>query len=457
MKLSAGYTIRFKMIFSLISMFMFLINANAQKAKHVVLITIDGFRADFYRDKSWGTVNLHEMAEMGISANGVNSVFPTLTFPNHTSIITGVRPAKHGIIYNVDPLEPERELYWYSKFIKAPTLWDISKKAGLKTASVNWPVSAGNVIDYNIPIIKTKGKTQLQATADNSFPAGLMDEVQTYATGKLDNNTFNTNKDYLVIDENVARIAGYLIKKYKPSLTTIRLSATDHFEHEEGRDGPMVRKAIAGADRAVRSIIESVEQAGLSASTVIIVTGDHGFVDSHTALAPNVWLSEAGIVSDVSKPDWKAMFVSAGGSAFLRLKDKSDKKTFTQVQSILSARSSAEKKLFRVIQKSMLDSLQVDPDAMLALAAIQGITFSSANSGPSIRSVKMGTHGYFPDFKEIQTGFVAYGPGLKKGIVIPVMETIDIAPLVAELLGLQMENIDGILYKGLIDKNSPED
>jgi predicted AlkP superfamily pyrophosphatase or phosphodiesterase len=430
---------------------------NAQKAKHVVLITIDGFRPDFYRDASWGAVNLREMAEQGISADGVNSVFPTLTFPNHTSIITGVRPAKHGIIYNVDPMEPERELYWYSKYIKVPTLWDLAKKAGLKTASVNYPVSAGEAIDYNIPIIKSKGKTQLQTTAENSFPAGLMEEVQTYATGKLDNNTYNTNKDYLVIDENVARIAGYLIRKYKPSLTTLRLSATDHFEHEEGRNGATVKKAVSGADRAIRSIIESVDQAGLTAHTVIIVTGDHGFVDSHTALAPNVWLHEAGIITDISKPGWKAMFVTAGGSAFLRLKDKNDKKILNQIQSIITSRPAAERKQFKVLPKIMLDSLQVDPDAMIGLAAVPGITFSSAETGPSVRSVKMGTHGYFPDFKEIQTGFVAIGPGLKKGVVIPVMETIDVAPLVAELLGLTMENIDGMLYRGVLDKGRPEE
>ena len=91
-----------------------------------------------------------------------------------------------------------------------------------------------------------------------------------------------------------------------------------------------------------------------------------------------------------------------------------------------------------------------DPDAALAIAPIQGITISAAATGDFMRAASGGTHGFFPDFKEIQTGFVAFGKGIKKGAVVPEMGLQDIAPLIAKLLKLDLPTADGILYPGLL-------
>ncbi|MEO3406234.1 alkaline phosphatase family protein [Mucilaginibacter sp. CAU 1740] len=72
----------------------------AQTAKHVIFITIDGFRPDFYLESEWQTPNLRALMKDGAYAKGVNSVFPSMTYPSHTTIVTGVQPAKHGVFYN---------------------------------------------------------------------------------------------------------------------------------------------------------------------------------------------------------------------------------------------------------------------------------------------------------------------------------------------------------------------
>ena len=445
--------IRYKAIF-LCSLLLFSIRGYSQGVKHVILISIDGFRPDFYGDASWGAVNIRQLTEKGISADGVNPVFPTLTFPNHTTIITGARPAHHGIMFNA-PFLPQQEeesdeWYWYAKDIKTKTLWAAAKEKGLVTASVNWPVSAGARIDYNIPIIKGKGQTQLAVTSANSTPAGILDTVQLYATGKFDHIDFNTNADYLVMDENVARISGYLLRRYKPGLLTLRLSCVDHFEHIEGRSGPLVSGAVSGADRAVRTILESVERAGLKDSTVVIVTGDHGFVDYQRTLTPNAWLLDAGLIGKDGGNDWKAKFNTAGGSAFLYLKDPGDEKTKKIIMEVLAARPELSQKLFKIYDRGVLDSMKADPAAFLAIGTVPGYRFNGSLKPIYTVTATKGTHGYFPDFKQIQTGFVAFGPGLKPGFRIPLMGLEDIASIVSQLLELDFKSEDGHMPAGIL-------
>jgi predicted AlkP superfamily pyrophosphatase or phosphodiesterase len=269
----------------------------SQQSKHVIIISIDGLRPDFYREDKWATPTLHKMVAEGVSADGVRGVFPTVTYPSHTTIITGAMPLKHGIYYNT-PFEPDGatgKWYWETSFIKVPTLWEAAGKAGLKTASVYWPVSVGAKIDYNIPEIvsldKSVERTSPQRTL--STPKGLFEEVELNATGKL--NDEKLSSDFSSADENGSRMVAYIIKKYKPNLMTFHVFAVDHAEHAEGRDGEHVRKAVAGADHAVNNILEAIEQAGIKDSTTVIVTGDHGFVDIHTNIAPNVWLTQNGL------------------------------------------------------------------------------------------------------------------------------------------------------------------
>jgi predicted AlkP superfamily pyrophosphatase or phosphodiesterase len=137
-----------------ISQYLFSLPAQVPPAaKYVVLISIDGLRPEFYKDPQWAMPALQQMAAAGVYADGVRSVFPSVTYPSHTTILTGALPARHGIYYN-SPFEKEGQTgkwYWETSLIQTETLWDAARKAGLKTASVHWPVSLGAGVDYNIP------------------------------------------------------------------------------------------------------------------------------------------------------------------------------------------------------------------------------------------------------------------------------------------------------------------
>ncbi|WP_439557789.1 alkaline phosphatase family protein [Dyadobacter sp.] len=433
------------------------LNAFAQES-HVILISIDGLRPEFYKDPAWNMVNVRQGMQTGAYSDGVTGVFPSVTYPSHTTMVTGVKPLKHGVYYNTpsEPLEVTGKWIWDYNTIKVPTIFSAAKDKGLVTASVFWPVSLNSPASYNVPeywnLPETKGgkRTVIKALTDNSTPKGLFEEVQKHATGKLDEIDFDA--DYLSIDENNARISSYLIRKHKPSFLAVHLVAVDHFEHEEGREGDKVKSSLAGVDRNIRTIIEATEKAGIRDKTTFIITGDHGFVDIHTAIAPNILLAKAGLYDPNNKAAWKAYFHGSGGSAFLHLKDKNDTKTLDKVKQILNQLPANQKAMFAVKDRAALDAVGSDPNAALAIAPVQGITISGAATGDFMRAASGGTHGFFPDFKEIQTGFVAFGKGIKQGAVIPEMGLQDIAPLIAKLLNIEFPTADGTLYPGLLVK-----
>src|SRR5215467_9400269 len=136
--------------------------ANAARAEEkappaLVMVSVDGMKPEYvtHADAHGAKVpNLRRMMHEGAFAEGVEGVVPTVTYPSHTTLVTGVWPAKHGIFANTlfDPLEKGHQAwYWYAEDIKVPTLWDTMREAERTTASVQWPVTVGAKITWDIP------------------------------------------------------------------------------------------------------------------------------------------------------------------------------------------------------------------------------------------------------------------------------------------------------------------
>jgi predicted AlkP superfamily pyrophosphatase or phosphodiesterase len=422
-------------------------------ADHVILISIDGFRPDFYRDHGWPAPTLQHFASQGVSADGVRGVFPSVTYPSHTTLITGAKPARHGVFYN-EPFNTDGQdgtWYWFEKDITTTTLWDAAKAADLVTASMFWPVSAGAPISYNVPEI-----WPLESEGDyfawlrqHEQPQGLLDELERKIAGTFIKDIYSFRNDIYA-----ALATAYLIENHRPNLTTLHLLLTDFAQHAEGRDSLWVRQAVAQVDLCVAMIWEAVKRAGLTDRSAIIVTGDHGFVNIHNTLAPNLWLIKAGLRSaDKDRGDWKATFHSTGAAAFLHLRNPGDQTTLTQVRRILAELPPSRSKLFRIVDKHELKRIGGPTDAALALTPVEGVEISSAIlPADLVPSRKRGNHGYLPDFANIYTGFIGYGAGFQKQRKLDLMGLEDIAPLIAALLDLEFEAPDGTLYSGLLQR-----
>lgn len=428
-------------------------------ANHVVLISIDGLRPEFYRDQTWPMPLIQHMAREGTQAKAVRGVFPSVTYPSHTTILTGALPVRHGIYYNA-PFERGGQTgawYWNADQIRTPTLWDAVRKAGMKSASVSWPVSVGAPVDYNVPEVWSLDpqEDRLAPMKALATPPGLTEELEREASGKMNEASFGKNS-YLAREARFGAMAAYLLETYQPALLTVHLASADHFQHEEGREGLQVRTALSAVDAAIAQIVEAADRAGILARTAFIVTGDHGFVDLTQVVAPNVWLAREGLLEDrKDRGAWQAAFHTSGAAAFLQLNKKGDTRTLKKVRALLQALPEAEKKLFRVVERAELDQIGADPNVPLALAPVRGVNMSAATNGAAVKPTKGGTHGFFPDLPDIHTGFVGWGAGLRKGSDIAMMGLEDVAPVVAYLLGLPFKSPDGKLPAGIVTEMKP--
>lgn len=429
--------------------------AQTPRAEHVVLISIDGLRPEFYRDPvSFGAPTIQQMARDGVHALGVRGVFPSVTYPSHTTLLTGATPARHGIYYN-SPFEPAGQTgrwYWDADSIRVPTLFSALRKAGRTSAAVMWPVTVGAPVDFLVPEVWS-----LDSSVERILPMrqlatpGLVEELERDATGRLEGRA-NFNGDWLTRDDRLGAMAAHILETRRPALTALHLIGTDHFQHEQGRTGDRVSRAVAALDRAVGQLVDAAERAGILDRTTFIVTGDHGFVNTQLRVDPNVRLAAAGLQD--TTPDrgrWRATFHVEGGAAFLHVRDARDTAAITTARRALDSAPASERRLYRIVERAELDVVGADPRVPFALTAVNGVRMGGASTGPSVRGSSGGTHGYFPtDMPEILTGFVAWGAGIRHGMVLPVMDLTDVAPLVATLLGVPFAPLDGVLQAGVL-------
>lgn len=421
--------------------------------KHVFLVSIDGLKPESYTQADhYGLKipNLRQMMKDGAFSPGARSVMPANTYPSHTSIITGVNPARHGIVTNVS-FDPPRlnggGWRWYSGDIHVPTIWGLAYQQGLKTGMIDWPVTVGAKADFVLPEFwRSCGEENF--TADDlkllsalSTP-GLWDEV----SGEFPNFRQKYSGDFTDRDEAATEAAVHLIAKYQPSLILLHLAQVDHLEHLFGPFSPEAKQATENADALLGQIEEAAKKTGIWKESVLFVVSDHGFMPTRSEVDPGILLFQNGLIalSHHKILDWQASILSNGGSAYIYLENPKDKSLQKKVRNIfIAAIKKPASGIRRVISESEIRRLGGDPKAFLALEAKDGIIFGSHYSGDYTRaSWLLGNHGYFPDNLKMRASLLVYGPAIKKS-QIKSARLIDVAPTIASWLKLPLKNTDG--------------
>jgi predicted AlkP superfamily pyrophosphatase or phosphodiesterase len=423
-----------------------------RRVEHVIVISIDGMLPAYYLDERWPAPAMQQLYREGAHATAVRSVFPSLTYPGHTTLVTGALPARHGICHNRE-IVPSNDPPWIrdASRIRVPTLWDAVRAHGGKTAAVLWPVTTGAAIDWNLPDIWPNGEGDLvNAIRGNDRPKGFLEALERDATGKLTPENFN-NK-YLAHDLRVALIAEYLLDRYRPTLLLAHTQASVQVPQEPDWRNPRRGRAVAASDQVVSMILEVVERTKMWDRTAVIVTGDHGNMEVHSQIRPNVWLVEAGLRgADLEKDSWRATFHALGGSAFLRVQEPATR-NIADVRRVLDGLPPNMRPTFRIIEREELERLGSDPDAPFALAAAPGFVIDDRPQPPVLQPNPGMSHGHHNEEPAMNTGFVARGAGIRAGASVPLLPLTSIAPLVAELLGLDFDAPDGIVYPGLLSE-----
>lgn len=423
-------------------------------ADHVIVISIDGFRPVMYLDAEREGVtlpNLQALRAAGSAAEGMVVAHPSLTYVSHTSLATGVRPARHGIISNTkfDPPAGSPQWYYEVEAMKVPAIWDRAREHHLKTAVASWPVTVGANIDVRFPESNQAppNQTWLARARQDSTP-GLVDAVATQLAPYGEND----NRDAVQRDRFTATMAAHIIRTEKPNLLMIHLMETDTTQHADGPGSVAARTAIQHIDAHVGAILAAADQAGIRARTAVIVTGDHGFSRVHTLIQPNVILRQHGWLTTNERGRVATWQVASHASA-IRLKDPGDTALAAKVeQAFREAAAVTYRGIFRVVSRAELDDLGAYPEAAFFIEPAEGYYVSDGVQDDSVLvgATRFGAHGFLPTETRMHTGFIAAGAGIRRGVPLPLLRQIDVAPTIARLLGFTMPDVDGVPIVGVL-------
>jgi predicted AlkP superfamily pyrophosphatase or phosphodiesterase len=423
----------------------------------VILISIDGLKPEYVLDADAHGLKipaLRRFLREGAYSSGVHGVVPTVTYPSHTTLITGVSPAKHGIYANTtfDPLRKNSGgWYWYAEDIKAPTLWDAAADAGLVTANVHWPVSVAARITWNLPQYWRAGTPDDRKLLRILATPGLLDALEKdlgpYADG-ID--------ETMTGDENRAKFVARLIELKHPAFATIYLTALDHEQHASGPFSAESNATLERIDAAVAAILASIRRTYGDRAVVCIVS-DHGFVATDKALNLAVAFRSAGLIefgppapsSSVSSGEqiksWKAMIWGAGGSFAVVLHDKNDAATKSKVAALLAMLAADPANgIDRIVSETELHARGGFPEAAFLVALRPGFVTGDAVSGNVVTPSTSfrGMHGYWPDQPEMNASFFILGPGIPAAHSLGLIDMRAIAPTLAQILGLRLPSAE---------------
>ena len=387
----------------------------------------------------------------------VESVYPSLTYPAHASIVTGMLPKNHNVINNTK-FQINRFLnpdwFWKKSEIKVDTLFDLIKRNNLICSSILWPVTCKAKIKYNMPevfpnkswqnqIITSglNGSIKYQLTLNNKF-ASLRDG---FRQPQLDNFSMNC---FL-----------YTMTEYSPDVMFLHLTDVDTNRHKFGYDSKEAEYALRRHDSRLGEIITKLETLDFLENATIILLGDHSMKNTHSVIKLNkLFLDRCWTRLDKTNKKidyYEVISNSSGGSAYIYLKDKNNKLLLSKVKAELEKFSQNNLNCIKNIYTSQeATKFGADENCDLMLEANDGYYFINDFTGDKTIE-KVGTthqkanHGYKQSSYDNGTFFIVSDPKVKEDFNIGPMKLIDIAPTVAKLFDDAMLDVDGKVLRNI--------
>ena len=418
------------------------------KDRIVVLVTIDGFPSWIWDDPALPMPFLQRLAREGAVAKGMKISNPSVTWPNHTTLVTGVTPARHGVLFNgmmvrQGPDAPLKLEPWTNKaeLIRVPTVYDLAFKAGLKTAHVDWvPTTNAGTFHFEFG----ERPSAANPIEREMLAAGLINATEL--------KEFN-QRNPPWRDVYWTRAGVHIVKQHKPNLLLFHLLNTDAINHRFGPGNHASYSAFAFADTCVRELFEAVQAAGFADKATFVITTDHGFKSAKRIIRPNVALKQAGLlrVQGPTITTCDAVANTLGGSAMIYVPDKSKLATLTPRLKDLLGKLEGVERIYEPAEYAALGlptPAQNDQMADLFVVAKDGYAFTHYPTGDAVVTdltpeVYPGHHGYLASDPQLNGMFIAWGHGVQPGAQLGEIRNVDVAPTVAALLGLKMENVEG--------------
>jgi len=426
--------------------------AAAQKERMVVVISLDGFPAYALDDPRLPIPTLRKLAREGAAASSMQPVNPTVTWPNHTAIVTGVDASQHGVLYNgilkfPDGGGPPKIEPWIDKelMVHAPTIYDIAHDAGLTTAQVDWvAIYRAKTVDWQFPELPdSSGAIERDLIAD----------------GKVTPEQLRTFEDSSQAWQDQIWTAGAIdiLEKHKPNLLLFHLLTGDDTNHEYGPMSHASLTAFAFLDDRVKEIVDLLQRTGLSRNATLLIVSDHGFRTFKHKIRPNVRLREAGLLAgEPGHAKGDARVVPEGGTAMVYVTNPARRAELVpQIRRIMTGAEGIDRvygaEELPALGLPMRSANEQAPD--LLLAATPDYAFSGESEGSyATQEFEGGTHGYLNSDPKMQAIFIAWGAGIPKGVELGKISNLDVAPTIAALLGLEMKQTKGHALTQIVEQ-----
>ena len=376
----------------------------AQASPILILISFDGWRWD-YTDRA-SVPNLKALAARGVRSEGLIPSFPTVTFPNHYTIVTGLLPDHHGIVGNAmfDRTIGPQKFTMSSATARDPRwwggepIWATAMKQGRKSAAMFWP-----------------GSEAIKPTYWRPFDDGVSNDDRVKQV-----------LDWLKLPEGE-----------RPSFNTLYFSEVDHAGHDHGPDSPEVLEAASHLDEALGKLLAGVDALGLTARTTFVVVSDHGM--TQTSKERLIYLDDYVDPSDIEVVEWSP-------NVSINVKGVNSAAAVDALHRRLSGRHPA----LHVYKKENLPaSLQYGSHprvpAIVGIAE-KGWTITTHLRAAALRVIfkkYAGAHGYDPRHRDLHGLFVAAGPRVRRGYAAPGLRNIHLYEFMCALLDLKPARNDG--------------
>ncbi len=421
----------------------------AQPAKHVVLISIDGLAAYHLLNEELELPNIRELIAGGVWAASSETVFPSVTHPSHTSILTGVEPRRHGVLSNGMTNRETGERFHptnkpHGDVVKARTIFDAAKAADLTTASFFWPETWQDpAIDYNLPeVFNDERKADIHSVAP-----GFLEELRGAGVPIDYYFRWYGSERRNAGDVILTEAAAYVLKAHKPALLAIHLVSTDGVQHQYGPHHYLSHASLTSADHCVGLLRQAAVDAGIDAETVFIAAADHGFHSVYQEANIDPVFRRAGLSGKVKLHGGGWSVAVELGNGFDREADlPALEQVFGKLQQLgLVQRVIGPGEMHSVGQPRYEESVYAPghyfliPDIDTHLVADR--TSDSMERRPKVKPYH--GHGYLPGHPRMYPALVLAGAGVKKGVTIGHTKNIDIAPTIARLLGIDMPDASG--------------
>ncbi len=432
---------------------------NRQRKPSVLLVSVDALKPEFVLEQQRLGVNLPTMTryflENGmVTRKGVKSVFPTFTYPCHQSIITGTRPATHGIVNNgmFDPTGKHLGAWHWFANRKVKTLWQAAKEGGYCSASVAFPTSVGAKGDYIAPEFWWDGSELDSIFIDMvSCPQGLISEMEAdigrYAGGLDLSDGGDAQRGAAALWMLQNKLAPQIDQK--PFFLSAYFASFDESAHQYGVYSREAARSLEKIDAMLGQLIEEAERI-TQGDLVVCVVSDHGTLDNHYNISPNVLLHQAGLIEldpEGNVTSWKAWSQRAGGTAEVRMADPQDEATRRTLAGIMKQLAEdPDSGILEVVDREGARARGGFPDAEYVLVAKKGYELRDDVTGDYCRTrlTQKAQHGYSENFPEMRASFMLWGKGVRPGSDPGEFELIDIAPTLAAMMGVSLPDAEGV-------------